>query len=70
MKLREYLFSIDKSMETFAYEIKCCRETISRVILKKNKPSDRLVYKIEKATNGLVTKEDLLAEENAIQHQD
>jgi len=60
MELKEYLYSKNRTIKSFAEEIGYTRESISLVIRKITNPGPRMIYRIEQATDRAVTKEDLL----------
>jgi DNA-binding transcriptional regulator YdaS (Cro superfamily) len=64
MKLDEYLFRSKISKKDFALKIGVSREHIHAMISGKRQPSPKLAKKIQDATKGEVTKEELLFPED------
>lgn len=62
MQLREYLYQKRQLIKDFAKEIDYDRNTIHLMLNGKRKPGRKLIARIERATNGEVTADDLLIE--------
>jgi DNA-binding transcriptional regulator YdaS (Cro superfamily) len=60
MGLKEYIFMKDLSIKNFSKILDCSRSYLSRVVRGKIKPSSKFARQIEKATEGKVTKEEVL----------
>lgn len=63
MHLREYLYKKKLKIVEFARQVDYSKDHISLVMKRKHKPSKKLGRIIEKATDGHVKYEDLIAEE-------
>lgn len=67
MKLLDYInmrrsTEVDFTIKKFAKQCGCHQSTVTRIAKKKQMPSRRLAYKIEKATQGKVTFLELFCE--------
>lgn len=64
MELREYLFRKRITITDFSKKIGVSRHYLNRIVNKWRTPSPKLAKKIEEATKGEVTKEELLFPED------
>jgi len=60
MDLREYLYQKRMKIKDFSQILEYDRSQVTQVIGGKRKPGRKMIMRIERATEGLVTKEDLL----------
>jgi len=60
MQLKQWLFENRKTISEFAILTGFSRTSVTSILSKKIKPSERFLYEIDKATNGQVKKEDLI----------